>query len=96
MKNCKGSIKKRSTSGFRIEETTHESTRLRCQLDLLLADKQQHHLTLQHMHKSIKDLKEQLKNKTEVSKKCSMLVGFIEVIKPLVLFYLKLERYSLR
>ena len=51
---------------FRIDEVTHESTRLRCQLDLLLADKQQHHVTLQHMHKSIKDLKEQLKNKSEV------------------------------
>jgi len=51
---------------FRIEDVTHESTRLRCQLNLLLADKQQHHVTLQHMHKSIKDLKEQLKNKTEV------------------------------
>ncbi|XP_076815768.1 uncharacterized protein LOC143461781 isoform X2 [Clavelina lepadiformis] len=56
----------RETQRRKIEDVTREANRLRCQLDLMLADKEQHHVTLEHLQKSIKDLNDQLKTTTEL------------------------------
>lgn len=53
----------------RLEEGSRDNNRLRCQLDLLLADKEQHHVTLEHLHKTINDLKSENKGTLEVWQK---------------------------
>jgi len=49
-----------------MDERGRESSRLRCQLDLLLADKKQHHITIEHLNKAIKDLKDESQGNVEV------------------------------
>nr|XP_026695707.1 myosin-8 isoform X3 [Ciona intestinalis] len=43
----------------RVEDGGRENNKLRCQLDLLLADKHEHQVTLDHLHKTINAVKDE-------------------------------------